>query len=248
MVSFDKETRKIKKLVGNIVDFTINELKDKGLISLYVAGTILTKDRTPQSDIDLFGITTDDFNFNDENKLNKIFEERVNSLCEGKETRFRAFPLCVLEEGKRVGVSKYLHPKRILRRFPFFTYVYGRKFDFKKDFPLKTMGIKEEALFLIKGLKQNIKDLRTGKEIFPYTNFPKHVVELIRVEAEKDYGFKYDPSYAKLTKHLRNEEDHIIHRVMGFRGKKAKRREIVKFCDEAEKYIADLNKRVVKWK
>ena len=245
MWPFDsKETRRIKRIVRNVVSFAVNELKDKGLVSLYVAGTILTKDRTSQSDIDLFGITASDFNFDDENELNAKFEAQQDTLCGGIETRFRAFPISVLEGGRRKGVSRYLHPRRVLRRFPFFTHVYGKRFNFRKDFPLKPMEIKEEALFLIKGLEQNIKDLRTGKETFPYTNFPKHVVELIRVEAEKDYGFKFDPSFAKLTRHLRNEEGHIIHKVMELRSKKATRREIVTFCEEVETYIADVKKQL----
>jgi len=42
-----KDDRRIKKIVDHVVKLAVNELKHKGLISLYVAGTILTRDRIP---------------------------------------------------------------------------------------------------------------------------------------------------------------------------------------------------------
>lgn len=236
-----------RKIIKNVINIIINRLKDKGLISLYVAGTFLTKDRTSQSDIDLFGIVKSDFNFKEEEEINKFFDKNKQELCEGIETRFRGFPICSLEGGEQKGVITYFgDPARILQRFPFFIHIWGKKFNFKKDFPSKPMELKKEALYLISKLEISIDLLRKNKLDY-YQNIPKQVIELIRVEAQKEYGFKYDPSYIALSQHLIDEEDHIIHKVMKLRNKKNTKTEIINFCDDIEEYIKDLRKRIKEW-
>ena len=56
------DNKQLLNIINQLSKLTVNRLKDKGLISLYLAGTILSKDRTKHSDIDLFGIV-DHFNF-----------------------------------------------------------------------------------------------------------------------------------------------------------------------------------------
>jgi predicted nucleotidyltransferase len=71
------DNKKLKKIIEDIKEVTVKELKDKGLISLYLSGTILTKDRVKLSDIDLFGIVGPEFDIiKEENKINSEFEKR----------------------------------------------------------------------------------------------------------------------------------------------------------------------------
>ena len=244
---FSKKEREIRKIVKNIGNFLVKELKDEGLISLYIVGTILSKkERTPQSDIDFFGLVSSDFDFKLEKEINDDLKNLKKSLCGGYESRFRGIPLSVFEGGKEEGIVKFLKPERLIQRFPFFKHFWGKKFNFLKDFSIKPMDLKEEALYLIKTLKGSIKSLRLGKENFPFQDFPKLVIELVRVEAQLYYGFKYDPSRKKLAGHLSKKENHIIHRAMELREKKRTREEILKFCNEVENYIKYIEKRIKK--
>lgn len=248
MWAFDsEEDKRINRIVSTVVKFAVNNFENKGLISLYVAGTILTKDRTPKSDIDIFGIVESNFDFNEENRINEIFDAKKQELCGGIEARFRGIPICSLEGGEQKGVIKFFKPERFIKKLPFFKHVWGKEFNFYKDFPIKPMTLKEEALLLIEQIESSIKALRANTEKFPFQDFPKHVIELIRVEAQKEYGFKFDPSYIALSRHLINEEDHIIHKAMELRNKICARSEIIEFCNDVERYIHDLKKRVKEW-
>lgn len=248
MWPFDSEDdKRIKRIVSNVVKFAVENLENKGLISLYVAGTILTRDRTPHSDIDIFGIVESNFDFNEENRINALFDAKKQELCGGIETRFRGIPICSLEGGEQKGVIKFFKPERFIKKLPFFKHVWGKKFNFYKDFPIKPISLKEEALLLIEQIESSVKALRANLERFPFQDFPKHVIELIRVEAQKEYGFKFDPSYIALSRHLRNKEGHIIHKAMELKNKRCTRNEIIEFCNEVERYIDDLKKRVKEW-
>lgn len=237
----------IRPSVDKVAKYAIEELKDNGLISLYLAGTILDKEeRTSNSDIDLFGIVESDFEMARESVLNSTFANEQAGLCGGFEVRFRAFPLCTLQGGKIIGVTKFFHPARVVQRFPFFKHIWGKKYNFKKDF-LKPMKLQEEAKWLIRLISANLTKLRVGKETFPFSGFPKHVIELVRVEAQAEHGFKYDPARKKLAKHLKKEQGHIVHRIMELREKVPSRAEIIVFCDEVEEYIKDIKTKVVNW-
>ncbi|MBI2575996.1 hypothetical protein HYV84_02190 [Candidatus Woesearchaeota archaeon] len=70
------------------------------LITVYLAGTILTPERKPESDIDLFCIVSSDFDFGKEDRINAYFIEHKNDLCGGKDTKFHGIPISELEGGK----------------------------------------------------------------------------------------------------------------------------------------------------
>ncbi|MBD3354755.1 hypothetical protein GF361_02095 [Candidatus Woesearchaeota archaeon] len=243
------EYLRIRKIVKNITSFIVDELKDKGLISLYLAGTVLTKDRTPYSDIDIFGIVSSDFDIRkEEDEINSKLKLKKNSICRGFETRFRGIGIDELEGGKPRGiVSKHIGLNIIIKKFPFYKKIWGKKIDLSK-FPVKPIELKEEAKDYIKTIETFMKKFRAGEETFPMQNFSKSVLNLARVEAEKEYGFRFDPSYKKLTKHLAKERDHIAHKAMEFRYKKVTRKEVLDFCNEVEIYIKDLKKRFAEWR
>lgn len=241
------DQNQIIKTIGQVYKLTINQLKYKGLISLYLAGTILSKDRTKHSDIDLFGIV-DHFNFKEEEKLNQLFERNKKTLCGGFECRFRGIPLKTLQGGKREGVTKFLHPQRLIRLFPFWKHLWGKRFNFEQKQFVKPMSLKKEALWLIKILSKDLKIVRAGRQAYPLINYPKNIIQLIRVEAEHDWRFKFHPSYVKLQKHLSQEEKHIIHKAIRLRNKGFTSKDVAGFTLEVEKYLKEMRKRIKKWK
>lgn len=244
----DAEHEKIIHAVSRASLATIKALENKGLISLYLGGTIMTEDRTPHSDIDLFGLVSSKFNLKNEQILNEFFESRRYSDLHGIEARFRAIPISAFEGGKQFGVITFFKPERFIRKMPFFKHLWGKKFDFKNDFPIKPMKEKAEALYLIGRIKEDVTELRKGTEKFPFTDFPKLVIELVRVEAIKEKGFKYDPSYKALSKHLEQEEHHIFHRAERLRHMKPTRQEVMGFSYDVEEYLVELQKRINEWK
>ena len=238
----------MKKIIKRISDFTVSELKEKGLISLYLAGTILTKDRTPQSDIDIFGITTSNFDIiEEENKINKKFEENEKELCGGIETRFRGIGIDELEGGQPRGVlAKYVGLEVLIKKFSFFKKLWGENIDFSK-FPIKPLKAREEAKKEIRTIEKFLEKLKKGEELFPIQNFPKSILYLARIEAEQDYGFQFDPSYKKLTRHLQKERNHIVHKAMQLRYKKVTKKDILQIAEEVEAYIKHIKKRMKEW-
>jgi predicted DNA-binding protein (UPF0278 family) len=238
---------RVRKIVKKGILQTIEDLKEKGLISIYLAGKILSDDQVYDSQIDLFGIVASEFDMQLEEILNSKFEEEEGEKYGGISVRFRAIPICSLEGGELKGIVLRFKPERMLQRLPFFKYKWGKKFNFKKDFPHKPMTLRNEARMLMREILDEIRDLRNEREEFPFRDLPKHVIELVRVEAQKEHGFDYDPSYKKLSKHLEKEENHIIHKATALRMKKSSRLDIMIFCDHVEKYIEDLKKRVDEW-
>ncbi len=240
---------RMRKIVKNITSFIVDELKDKGLISLYLSGTALTKDRTPFSDIDIFGIVSSDFDIRkEEDKINSKLKLKKNKLCGGFETRFRGIGIDELNGGKPRGIiARFMGLETYIKYAPYYKKLWGKNIDFSK-FPIKSIDLKKEAQKRIFVIRKSIKELRTNKEIFPIQDFSKHVLQLVRVEAEKEYGFKFDPSYKKLTKHLAKEADHIVHKAMGLRYKKVTRKEVLDFCNEVEIYIKYLKRRAAEWR
>lgn len=245
-----KTNHEIKKIVNNVVQFTVTNLKNKGLISLYVSGSILTEDRNQKSDIDLFGIVEQNFDFNNEEELNKLFIEKQEELCKGIETRFHGVTITALQGGdigRSVVGKKNFGVKTLIKRIPFYTQVWGKKFDFKKDFSITPFKLKDDALRQIEITKDAITDFLKDKKTKKFEKLLKNIINLVAIEAEKEKGFSYDPSYSKLTRHLKKEDTHIIHKAMKLRNNDATQDEMIQFCSDAEEYIKEILKRVKKW-
>ncbi|HLD72439.1 MAG TPA: hypothetical protein VJA23_02550 [Candidatus Nanoarchaeia archaeon] len=241
------DNKQLLNIINQLSKLTVNRLKDKGLISLYLAGTILSKDRTKHSDIDLFGIV-DHFNFKEEEKLNQWFEKKRKTLCGGFECRFRGIPLRTLQGGKREGVTKFLHPQRLIRLFPFWKQLWGEKFNFEQKQFVKPMPLKKEAVWLIQILNKDLKKVQAGAQAYLLINYPKNIIQLIRVEAEHDLGFKFHPSYVELQKHLSKQKKHIIHEAIRLRNKGFTLKDVATFTLEVEKYLTEMRKKIKEWK
>ncbi|MFC1750118.1 hypothetical protein ACFL2V_15060 [Pseudomonadota bacterium] len=116
-------------------------------------------------------------------------------------------------------------------------------FGLKKD-PVQPKDLKNEAESLISQIKVSIDDVRNDKE---FKEFPKQVLNLVRIEAQKEHGFEYDPSDEKLIDHLKHLEKHIVHEAYSLRFKNPSHLEMRMFCDRVEQYVLDLKKRMEEW-
>ena len=240
----DRETQ---VQINRVKDVVVHRLKNKGLISLYLGGTVPSWDRIPSSDIDTLGIVESDFDFKEEEKVNcylrGCLEEEI-----GIDSTFRGVTLSELNGGKQKGIITKWVPIRILiKRLPFFKHLWGKEFDFS-EFQVKRYEPQQEAKVQIKNIRRKIESLREGTEGFPIRDITKHLLSLIALEAEVEYGFIFDPSYDKLAKHLEKEKGHIAHRAMELRKEpEISRTQILLFCNQAEKYLDDLERRSGMW-
>ncbi|MCD6381782.1 MAG: hypothetical protein J7L43_02285 [Candidatus Aenigmarchaeota archaeon] len=207
------------------VKLILNRLDGKGLISLYY------KER------EIYAIVESDFDLSEED----IISEMLNNSF-----HFLVVPICSLEGGNIKGFVKFYHPDRLLKEFPFLKHLYGKRFNFRKDFPSNPLKLRDEALFLIERISEQIKGIRNNSKI-NFQNFLKTVIGLIRVEAQKEFGFEFDPSYAKLVKHLENQENHLLHETYALMFKEPSNLDKKIFCDKVENYISNLKKRVDNW-
>jgi len=235
---------RIDKAVSNIKNFLVKELTDKGMISLILVGTIISKkERNKNSDIDFFAIAQDDFNFQLEAEINKKLDALKNDICLGFECRIRCFDIDFLKGGKpKNSVHEFITAARLVQRLPFYKVVWGKEFDYEKEF-VEPMKLEDEARHLIHYLKSSIEGIKKDNYSTSMHNFPKLIVELVRVEAQLNYGFTYHPYRYKLVEHLKKQEGHILHKAMKFRDEfETRTKEQVKedaliLCREAEKYI-----------
>jgi len=248
MVTFSQETAFLKKVIQNITKFVVSTIPHDRLISLYLGGRILTRDRAETSDIDLFAIVSD----KDPRLLSKwggfpmvdYLKQHRNDLCGGRECSFHVVHMCQLERdeggGDKAFWIKALKASKLL---------WGKKIDF---------NVFGEEISHINELKENVKLVtdtvkEAKKNNYTYSNSAhkfqnaiKYVLYCAQVEAIVLKGYKYDPSFYKLIRFLKDEEDHIVHecwrlRAMGTKveePKFAKERKL--FSIRAENYIRHL--------
>jgi predicted nucleotidyltransferase len=240
-----EKQRKLDSTIGSIVYYIVQEYGNKGLISLYLAGSAIDeKERNDESDIDIFAVVKDDFDFTLEDKLNKKMIEYTSSICNGYKTVFRAFTIGSLKglnyEGRAIKTFK---PERVVQKFRYYRFLWGEKLDFSKGF-LQPMKLEDEAYFLMEQINDDINALKRGVEKFPIKDFPKSIIELAGVEAELFYGFKYRPGRLALQNFMKRYNNHIIHKAVSLRNGFCSRNEVVDFCGDAQKYLEELKRRM----
>ncbi len=240
--------REIQVQIDRIKEVIVQKLENKGLISLYLGGTVLSRDRIPLSDIDTLGIVESDFDFKEEEKVNCYLRGCLKEEI-GIHSTFRGITLSELNGGKQKGIiTKWIPIRILIKRLPFFKHLWGKEFCFS-EFRVDRCKPQQEAKVQIKNIRRNIESIREGTEGFPLRDITKHLLSLIALEAEIEYGFTFDPSYEKLAKHLEKEKGHIVHRAMALRKKpQISRTQILHFCSQAEKYLDDLKRRSESWK
>lgn len=236
----------VAKAVEDVTRITVAELRNKGLLGLYLGGSALSPDFLPWSDIDLYGIVRDDFDFDSE----PVMTQRVNDIAgsvTGIPVSFHGISISELHGGPQKGVITGRIPLAVLiRRLPFFPWLWGLKVDFR-DLPLKSCGPKGEAMYMIPRIRRDIQWVRDGK--FIPGEIPKQVMHLARIEAEAEHAAGYLPRFNDVGEHFAGTPEHIVHSAMSLRKMEYLTRDkVIEFCDDVEKYLARIEPRVKSWK
>ena len=241
-----KETRLFKNTITIVINYLIKELTDD-LITVYLAGSALSSDRRPESDIDLFCVVSSDFDFNKDDRINDYLKENKDISYNGIDVKFHGISLSDFQGRKprsRITSGNISIPINVLvKQFVHYKRLYGKKIDFGK---FQTYGISlgEEMKYRLKWAKFNIDQVRKGKFKGPFGDFIKAILYLCNVDAQINYSYKYNPSFRKLGKYLIKSENHIVHLCLKYRGKgNLTKKEKNNFLQKAGEYIRLVEKK-----
>lgn len=187
-----------------------DEYKDQGLISLYLYGSILTKDYNEgESDIDSIGLAAEDMPLVLENEIK-------NKLCEKTDFNkfgFRLLYKSELDKGTVKGnLASFIHPQLLLLDFPHWKHVAGKVFS-RIDFSLADIdtagAVKIRLNHLVKIEDGSYKTAPGDKHIL----FLK-VLARIMFHLQKERGCIEPFSYSSVFSHSNEEERPVAEAIL----------------------------------
>lgn len=198
-----------------------DEYKDRGIISLYLYGSILTKDYIEgESDIDSIG-------FADENMALALENEIKNKLCEKSgfdKFGFRLLYKSELDTGIIKGnLASFIHPQLLLLDFPHWKHVVGQTFS-RPDFSLADI----DAVGAVKIRLDHLVKIEDGS--FKTSPGNKHILFLkvlarIMFHLQKERGCNDPFSYSSVLSYSNEEEKPVAEAILNC--KKSKWSELV---------------------
>lgn len=200
----------MKKTPEQALTEIFDEYKDQGLISLYLYGSILTKDYIEgESDIDSIGFASEDM-------ASALENEIKNKLCEKSnfdKFGFRLLYKSELDTGLIKGnLASFIHPQLLLLDFPHWKHVAGQAFS-RSDFSLveiDTAGaVKIRLDHLIKIEDGSFKTAPGNKHIL----FLKVLARII-FHLQKERGYSEPFSYSSVFFHSNEEEKPVAQAIL----------------------------------
>jgi hypothetical protein len=211
----------MKKTPEQALKEAFDEYKDQGIVSLYLYGSILTKDYIDgESDIDSIGFATENMSLALENEIK-------NKLCEKSgfdEFGFRLLYKSELDTGNIKGnLASFIHPQLLLIDFPHWKHVAGKVFS-RSDFLLSDIdtagAIKISLDRLVKIEDGSYKTAPGNKHVL----FLK-VLDRIMFYLQRDRGCNEPFSYSSVLFYSNEEEKPVAQAI--FNCKKSKWNELV---------------------
>jgi hypothetical protein len=200
----------MKKTPEQALTEIFDEYKDRGLISLYLYGSILTKDYIEgESDIDSIGFASEDMASALENEIKNRLCEKANFDKFG----FRLLYKSELDTGLIKGnLASFIHPQLLLLDFPHWKHVAGQAFS-RSDFSLveiDTVGaVKIRLDHLIKIEDGSFKTAPGNRHIL----FLKVLARII-FHLQKERGYSEPFSYSSVFSHSNEEEKPVAQAIL----------------------------------
>ena len=143
--------KKIKQIESTLKEI-YKEYKNKGILSIYLWGSVLTDDYNyKSSDIDSIAIVDKNARAKDNAKINRFL--KTHFPREGFKLNY--LNLDELNRGKiKSRLAKVIHPKLLLLDFKNCKLVIGKKYS-RNDFKLKKINFDEAVQLNIKAVKKN---------------------------------------------------------------------------------------------
>ncbi|MFA5024650.1 MAG: hypothetical protein WC523_06915 [Patescibacteria group bacterium] len=200
----------MKKTPEQALTEIFDEYKDRGLISLYLYGSILTNDYNEgESDIDSIGFASEDMPLT-------LEKEIKNKLCEKSEFDkfgFRLLYKSELDAGAIKGnLASFIHPQLLLLDFPYWKHAAGKIFlrsDFLLDDIDTAEAVKIRLNHLVKIEDGSFKTEPGNKHIL----FLK-VLARIMFHLQKERGYSEPFSYSSVFSHSNEEEKPVARAIL----------------------------------
>ena len=200
----------MKKTPEQALREVFDEYKDRGIISLYLYGSILTKDYVEgESDIDSVGFAAEDVALSLENEIK-------NRLCEKSgfdKFGFRILYKSELDTGIIKGnLASFIHPQLLLLDFPHWKHVAGKVFS-RSDSSLAEI----DAAGAVRIRLNHLVKIEDGS----YKTAPGdgHILFLkvlarIMFHLQKERGYNEPFSYSSVLSHSNEEEKPVAEAIL----------------------------------
>ncbi len=202
-----KPNNKEMKIIESALLKIYFKYKNKGLLSIYLWGTVLTNDFNPDSsDIDSIAIVSSKANKKDNNEINKFLKD----YCpEYKDFKLNYLYLDELD-GKRIKsrLARVMDPRLLLLDFKNWKHVSGKKYS-RKDFKLKEINLDEAIKLNLFIAKKRFLPL-FKKDNFEHTQyFVKRLIKICYHLNQRDFG-KHNFRYNELLKKSPKERKKVV--------------------------------------
>ncbi len=195
-----KIKQKQKKLIESVLKKVYSNYKDKGILSIYLWGTVLTEDFNQNtSDIDSIAIVGNNATQKDNKEINNFLTNRFPKI----DFKLNYLYLDELNRGKiKSRLAKVIAPNLLLLDFKNWELIIGKKYS-RKSFKLKEINFDEAVQLNLRAIKKNhLPFLKKGDfKITPY--FIKNLMKVCHYLNQKDGGehvFKYKELLQKSPK------------------------------------------------
>ena len=176
--------------------------------SIYIGGTVLPVDRTPESDVDLLAIVGERFEEQDEDRINiALASNRCDWDCSVK---LRAIYRSELSGGPQRGfITKLIPAKTWLKRIPHFVLAWGDAILIEET--IGPNSNEDEVQVQVEIIRSYISDWRADPESFSYEWIPKAVLYLCSIDSEARFRNEFTISFSRLERQLSRHPNHIVH-------------------------------------
>lgn len=194
--------RKIKQVESTLKEI-YKEYKNRGLLSIYLWGSILTNDyNAKSSDIDSIAIVDKNAKVQDNEKINNFLEVHFPN----EDFKLNYLYLDELSGGKiKSSLAKVICPKLLLLDFKNWKLVIGKKHS-RKNFKIKEINFDEAVQLNLKAVKKNHLPLFEKGDFKATPYFVKNLMKVCYYLNQKDKGehiFMYKELLKKTPKERR---------------------------------------------
>jgi len=203
----------------NLIEDALKDIyekyKEKGILAIYLWGSILTNDFNPKSsDIDSIAIVGKKSKIEDNKKINDLLKTRFPDV----DFKLNYLYLDELNGGKiKSRLAKVICPKLLLLDFKNWKFIIGKKY-FREGFKIKKINFDEAVkLNLIAARKNHLPFFRKGG--FSLTQyFAKNLMKICHYLNEKEIG-EHKFEYKKLLKNSPKNRKEIVKVLLKIRKK-----------------------------
>ena len=226
----------IDKLKHTVLEHTGNDL-----ISLYVIGSFITKDMTENSDIDFVGLMKSSYDFDNEEKLNEILNDKISSahIIDIGMMNYDAF-----FGGEPKGrIMEHIDLPVFINFLKKAKLIHGKQINFD-EIPIMPASLKDELEYHIETfneLKDEFKEKDQISYDFFFRDFIKIIFYIANIELELIHDIKPASNYSEIATAYKFNENHIVHYSLKLRNQTMiSNDEKIKWIDLAEQYLFDL--------